>query len=110
MNNKDILEKANVAMANGNFEEFLLYCSEDTIWNFVGDEILRGKEEVRKYIARTYLEPPKFNVKKMIAEDDFVVAVGEISLKENGTERNYSYCDVWRFHDGKMAELKAFVV
>jgi uncharacterized protein len=23
---------------------------------------------------------------------------------------HYSYCDVWRFRDGKMVELKAFVI
>jgi ketosteroid isomerase-like protein len=29
---------------------------------------------------------------------------------EDGKMVDYSYCDVWRFRDGKMAELKAFVI
>jgi ketosteroid isomerase-like protein len=47
----------------------------------------------------------------MIAEGDFVIALGEITLKdEQGKAVQHSYCDVWRFHGGKMAELQAFVV
>jgi ketosteroid isomerase-like protein len=58
-----------------------------------------------------YLEPPKFDVENLIAEGDFVSAIGKIRMKdEGGKVTDYSYCDVWRFRDGKMAELKAFVI
>lgn len=111
MNNKAILEKANAAITEGNNEGFLLFCTDDTEWTFVGDRTLRGKEAVRQYMATTYAEPPKFMVEHLIAEGDFVTAVGKISLKnEDGKTVNYAYCDVWRFRDGKMAELKAFVI
>lgn len=111
MNNKAILEKANAAIAEGDNEGFLSHCTEDTEWVFVGERILKGKEAVRQYMATTYSEPPKFMVENLIAEGDFVTAIGKISLKdENGVITNYSYCDVWRFSDGKMAELKAFVI
>lgn len=110
MDNKSILKKANFAMINGDYEEFLSYCTDDTIWNFIGDKILQGKESVRNYMAKTYLEPPRFDVENLIAEDDFVTAVGKITLRENGKDTNYIYCDVWRFRDGKLAELKAFVI
>src|SRR5690606_25362119 len=110
-NNKTILEKANVAIAKGDNEGFLSYCTEDTKWVFVGDITLQGKEAVRQYMAKTYLEPPKVVVENLIAENDFVTAIGKISLKdENEETANYLYCDVWRFRDGKMAELKAFVI
>jgi len=37
--------------------------------------------------------------------------MGEISLKnEAGTAARHAYCDVWRFRDGLMAELQAFVI
>jgi ketosteroid isomerase-like protein len=59
----------------------------------------------------TYREPPKFRVDRMIAETDFVAALGEILLKDDhGTEVRHAYCDVWRFRDGKLAGLRAFVV
>jgi uncharacterized protein (TIGR02246 family) len=111
LNNKEILEKANAAVSLGDNEGFLNYCTEDTIWTFVGDQTLKGKEAVRKYMATAYIEPPKFNVEELIAGGEFVTAVGTISMKnEQGQMVDYSYCDVWRFRDGKMAELKAFVI
>ncbi len=110
-NNKATLEAANAANAAGNYERFLSFCTDDTKWTFVGDKTLNGKEAVRQYMAETYIEPPKFTVANLIAEGDFVTAVGDITLKEaDGKANHYSYCDVWRFHGGKMVELKAFVI
>ncbi|TRW23807.1 nuclear transport factor 2 family protein [Flavobacterium zepuense] len=111
LDNKTILEKANAAVTQGNNEEFLSYCNDDTTWIFVGDQTLKGKEAVRQYMVKAYIEPPKFMVENLIAEGDFVTAIGKISMKdESGNTVDYSYCDVWRFKDGKMAELKAFVI
>jgi ketosteroid isomerase-like protein len=110
-NNKAILEKANAAIMVGNHEGFLSHCTEDTEWVFVGDRILQGKEAVRQWMATAYLEPPKFTVENLIAEGDFVTAIGRITMKdEHGVAINYLYCDVWRFRDGKIAALKAFVI
>ncbi|HSU50861.1 MAG TPA: nuclear transport factor 2 family protein [Segetibacter sp.] len=110
-NNKAVLEKANAAIMRGDNEGYLSHCTEDTNWEFVGDRMLQGKEAVRQWMATTYVEPPKFSVENLIAEGDFVTAIGKISMKdENGETASYSYCDVWRFRDGKMAGVKAFVI
>lgn len=111
MNNKEILIAANRAVSNGNYEEFLEFCTEDTKWVFVGDSILKGKEAVRQWMVENYIEPPKFDVRHLFAENDFVTVVGIIAMtNEDGKKIPYSYCDVWRFVDGKMAELMAFVI
>lgn len=109
--NKEILEKANAAISELDFEGFLMWCTEDTVWTFEGDRTLRGKAAVRQWMMTTYKEPPKFRVSRMIAEDDFVAALGEITLKdEEGKAVEHAYCDVWRFREGKMAGLHAFVI
>lgn len=109
--NKAALEAANAAIAKGNYEGFLSFCADDTEWTFVGDRILKGKAAVRQWMATTYVEPPKFRVAHFIAEGDFVTALGDITLKdEDGRAADYSYCDVWRFRDGQMVELRAFVI
>ena len=111
VNNKSILEKANAAVTAGDNEGFLAYCTEDTVWTFVGEQSLHGKEAVREYMKKAYVEPPKFDIEEIIAEGNFVTALGKISMKnEDGKMVDYSYCDVWRFREGKMAELKAFVI
>ena len=109
--NKAILTQANAAVANGDHEGFLAHCTEDEEWTFVGDQTLRGKEAVRRYMKATYVEPPRFRVDHLIAEGDFVTALGEIDLKdESGKLVRFAYCDVWRVRDGKLAELRAFVI
>lgn len=109
--NKSILNQANAAVRKGDYESFLSYCTDDVEWTFVGERILKGKQAVREYIDKTYIEPPKFAVAHMIAEGDLVMAMGDIALKdEAGNETLYSYCDVWRIRDGKLSELSAFVV
>ena len=109
--NKTILEKANACITKGDNEGFLSYCTDDTEWDFAGDQLLRGKEAVRAWMLIEYKEPPKFQVANMIEGGDFVIALGDIASKDNnGKEVWHKYCDVWRFRNGKMAELKAFVV
>ena len=109
--NKATLMKGNAAIAAGDNEGFLVHCTEDTKWMFEGDQTLKGKMAVRRWMKTAYAEPPRFKVTQLIADSDFVVAMGEIVLKgEDGKDARHSYCDVWRFRRGKMAELRAFVV
>ena len=109
--NKAILAKGNAAIAGGDNEGFLSFCADDTEWTFVGDKTLQGKAAVRQWMATTYKEPPRFTVDRLIAEGDFVTALGDITMKdEDGKAAHYSYCDVWRFRGGKIVGLKAFVI
>ncbi|WP_076997513.1 nuclear transport factor 2 family protein [Variovorax sp. KK3] len=109
--NKQTLEKANAAITQGDFEGFLKFCTEDTKWIFVGDRTLDGKKAVREWMPTAYKEPPTFDVHRLIAEGEFVTAIGEITLKDDaGKATTHAYCDVWRFEDGKLAELHAFVI
>jgi len=111
MKNITILHTANEFIAKGDYESFLAYCTAETKWFFVGERILHGKEEVRAYMKEFYQEPPVFNVEKSIEEGDFVMVTGEIRLRnKEGKYDHFDYCDIWRFEDGKMAELKAFVI
>lgn len=109
--NKAILMEGNAAIAEGNNEGFLALCADDTEWTFVGETILKGKQAVREWMAKTYVEPPNFKVAHLIEEEDFLTAIGEITMKdENGKPAHFSYCDVWRFRGDKIVELKAFVI
>ncbi len=111
MDNKTVLETANAAVSEGDHETFLSYCTDDTKWVFVGDRTLSGKQEIRRYMAEAYKKPPQFDVESMIAEGDYVMAAGSISMVSDDDQwKVYDYCDVWRFENGKMAELKAFVI
>lgn len=109
---KDILTQANAAVVRGDHEGFLAFCTDDTEWIFLGDRTLRGKEAVRQWMAESYkAAPPRLRVHRMVGEGDFLTAIGDIVLTDdNGKQTRHAYCDVWRFHKGKLAELHAFVV
>jgi uncharacterized protein len=109
--NKAVLQEANAAISKGNIEGFLSFCAEDIEWTTVGEETIKGKEALRQWMATAYVEPPEYTLVNLIAEGDFLVALGDITLEDKeGKPRNHAYCDVWRFRDDKMVELRAFVV
>lgn len=109
--NKTILEKAHESLRQGDIASFLSFCTEDTECVFVGHQILKGKGAVKRYLEETYTETTKFKIERMKEEGDFVVQVGEISFEnKDGEVESYLASDLWRFKNGKMAELKAFVV
>lgn len=111
MSNKDILIAANQQISEGNYDGFLDYCTEDTNWNFIGEQILNGRAEVSAYMKAAYLEPPKVGVDQIIEDGDFLVAHGKIEiLNAEGHWVAYDYCDVWQLSEGKLAVLKAYVV
>lgn len=109
--NQSVLEAANRAIGSGDIEGFLAFCTDDLEWTIVGDETLKGKDAVRRWMQTAYADPPQFTVTDMIAQADWVVAMGDIAgADDQGRQAPSAYCDVWRFRDGKMAELRAFVV
>jgi ketosteroid isomerase-like protein len=107
---KATLQRANAAITAGDHEGFLACCHDDVVWTTVGEGSLRGKAAVRQWMQENYLEPPQFTVTRLIAEDDHVVALGTIEVVTDGVATTHAYCDVWRFRDGRMAELRAFVI
>jgi ketosteroid isomerase-like protein len=109
--NKEIIEKVNAAFTQGSTDGFLSYCAEDVVWTMVGDTTVKGKEAIRKWMGSMKIEPPKFTVNKVIADGDFGMAYGDMTMKDkDGKTAPYSYCDVYRFQNGKVIELTSFVI
>ena len=108
--NKAILKKANAAILTGDHEGFLAHCHEDIAWGTVGEESIQGKAAVRQWMRENYVKPPRFEVDEMVAEDDTVVAIGTIDVEVNGISVKHAYSDVWRFREGTMVALRAFVI
>lgn len=109
--NTTILQQANAAVLAGDNEGFLAFCADDIAWCTVGGKTINGKEALRAWMEAEYTQPPRFTVHHMIAENDHVVAVGDIEAAGAfGKPSTHAYCDVWRFSAGKMVELKAYVI
>ena len=110
--NKQIVEKINKAFADNDPEGFLSYCADNVVWTMVGEKTTNGKTAIREWMAQMKdMEPPKFTVDQLIAEGDSVACCGDMSMKDKeGKLGKYSYCDVYRFSNGKITELRSFVV
>ena len=108
---KEIVEKVNAAFAENNLEGFLSFCTDDVEWTMVGDKTVKGKESIRQWMASMDMEPPKFTVDHVIAEGDFVVAHGDMTMKDkDGKAVPYSYCDIYHFRGAMIVELRSFVI
>lgn len=111
--NKETVNKINDAFIAGRFEDFLSVCADDVQWTIVGDVTNQGKESIRQWMrSMPDAEPPKFSViDPVIAEGDFVVARGEMTMQDkDGKPGQYAYCDLYRFSGEKVVELTSFVV
>ena len=112
--NKEIVEKVNASFVEGSVgsvEEFLSHCADDVVWNMVGDQTTRGKQAIREWMASMKIDPPKFTIANTIADGDFVTSYGDMTMKEkDGKTVPYAFCDIYRFRDGKIAELNSFVI
>lgn len=108
--NKTAVEEINAAFAANDIETFLSFCAEDVEWTIVGERSIQGKEEIRAWMGSMDIGPPQFTVDETIAESDSVVVHGSMIMVDDGKPASYSYCDIYRFRDGKVVKLTSFVV
>ena len=111
-NRKEIVHQINKGFAENNLEKVLSFCTDDLTWTMVGDTTVRGKDPVRKWMASMSPQPPQFTIHQTIAEGDFVVTRGDMTMqeKQNGPSIAYTFCDIYRFAGDKAAELTTFVI
>ena len=110
--NVEIVNKINDAFSANDVEGFLEHCSDSVSWTMVGDRTVNGKDEVRRFMSEMEgAEPPVFGVDQMIANDDSVVCYGGMTMKDGkGQTSDWTYCDIYHFADGKVAEMSSFVI
>lgn len=109
MSNQDIFMKANQALGEGNYEEFITYCTEYIKWENVGKSTFNGKAELLRYISSAYVGIT-FTTENSIKENDTVVELGQLLIEKSGESKKSAYCDVWRFKDGKVNQVTSFVI
>lgn len=109
MDNQQIFLKANNALAEGNYEEFISYCTDDIKWENVGANTLTGKAELLRYISSAY-DGLTFTTENSVKENDLIVELGQIVFRSNGESKQRSYCDVWQFKNGLISQVRSFVI
>lgn len=110
--NREIVEKVNAAFSENKPEVFLDFCTDNVEWTIVGDQTLNGKNGIREFMrSMGEMPPPKFTVDEIIEGENSAACYGDMTMAdESGKEADYSYCDVYRFNNGKIESLRSFVV
>jgi ketosteroid isomerase-like protein len=110
--NREIVEKVNTAFSENKPEVFLNYCDENVEWTMVGDRTATGKPAIREFMSSMEgMAPPKFTVDEIIEGGNSIACYGDMTMAdENGKDTAYSYCDVYRFHDGKIKALRSYCI
>jgi len=111
-NRKEIVQQINDGFRANDLEKVLSFCTDDLVWTMVGDTTVQGKDAIRKWMASMNPQPPQFTIQSAVAEGEFVITRGDMTMREtkNGPSIPYTFCDVYRFQGDKVAELTAFVI
>ena len=108
---KDIIEKSNAGFEKNDHEIFLGNCADDVKWTMAGEEPKQGKAAIREWMkSMERFGPPKLNTTAIISEGDFAACYGDMTMKEKDEVNAYSFCDIYRFSDDKITELRSFAV
>ncbi|MDX9741628.1 MAG: nuclear transport factor 2 family protein [Gammaproteobacteria bacterium] len=107
--NRKVIDQVNDAFSRGDVAAFLDCCTEDVQWVMAGDDTIQGREAVRQWLESMEGEPPRFLIEDSIEAGDRVVVWGQMTMDEDD-EQGYAFCDIYRLRDGKVAELRSFVV
>ena len=102
----------NAAFSKGNIEAFLELCADDIGWTIVSDQTVTGKNAIREFMKDAGdTEPPVFTADEIIVQNDSAVCYGQMTMKEKeGCAGTYEYCDIYRFTDEKISELRTFMI
>ena len=109
--NSELIKKVSEAFAKGDIEFAEKYFSEDMHWNIIGEEPIKGKEQILEIYKMSQLESfPIVTIKNMIAEGNYVVteSLGK-AVTKNGKPYNQTYCDVFRFENNKLQEITTYL-
>ena len=109
MDNQLIFKRANNALAEGKYAEFINYCSDDVQWKNIGELTINGKVELLAYISSAY-KGITFITENIIKENDVIVELGQIVVEKNGISKKSSYCDIWDFKNGLISQVTSFVI
>jgi len=110
--NTEIVKKVNAAFADNKPEVFLDVCADNANWQMVGEKSYKGKAAIQEFMnSMKEMEPPKFTVDNTFGDGDFVTSYGDMTMKDkSGKATPYSFCDIYQFRDGKIIDLRSFVV
>lgn len=111
MSNKETVRKVIDAFINNDVESVLSYATEDIRMGWPGYfDLEPGKDSVRKFF-NDVPEMVSSRIGELFEEGDTVAGTGEITSREaDGSLKKSFFCDIYTFREGKIAEIRSYMV
>jgi len=108
------IQELNQAFAKADVP-FILNCMSDDIeWEMIGGNTNKGKAEIEKEMAQMKdFEITTMKIDKIITHGKLASANGTFSMKENGEEKFYGFCDIYEFNafkEVKISKMTSYVI
>jgi len=104
--NKELVQRGYDAFAAGDMETLMNLFDDEIEWVQPGESAVsgtfHGKTEVMEHMQRLAAKSPTVTVKRLIAEDDVVVAITEVTADGQSGED----ADVMTIRDGKTVRME----
>lgn len=110
-NNHKTVLTVNDLFAKHDVEGLLEHFTEDIRWEMVGDMTSEGKDGFRQVMGNQPVESARTEIYGHVAEGNRVWIEGltECRLKD-GNVFNARFVDIYSFRDGKVNEIKSYIV
>lgn len=111
--NKPIVQRVNDAFKSGIMTDFTDCCTDDVRWTIVGTKTVTGKDEILRFMqySADKILPGIIEIQDVFEEGERATCVGRMSMPQaDGSRYQGTFCDVYHFRDGKIAELQSFVI
>ncbi len=107
----EIVQKVNDAFNNNDMSAFLSYCTDDIVWNMVGNSSTKGKDAILKMMNGMPDFSPDIVIEDIFTTDEKAACTGTFNMPDkSGEKKNYSFCDVYYFAGDKIQKMDSYTV
>lgn len=111
MKNKEIVKQVMQAFLDADTEKALSYMTDDVKMGWPGFfDLAPGKDAIREFF-KNIPEMVSSETGELIEEGNKIVGTGQVTSRhENGELKNSFFCDVYELKEGKVKEIKSYMV
>ncbi|WP_152655943.1 nuclear transport factor 2 family protein [Oceanobacillus sp. CFH 90083] len=108
---RKLMEKINIAFANGDVDFIFELVADNIVLNEVGHSIAEGKAAfIKKMEPMRDYKPDVYRVHRTLIDGDTAVVEGEMQSAEDDKLVTFYFNDWYTFKDGKIINLTAYLI
>ncbi len=111
MTNENTFEQVLTAFDNNDSARLMELITDDFEWDMVGDQLVKGRENVEKMFNETEVPYKMVSTTKDIKvfNENTGVCKGVVIMEDKqGNRTEQYYCDLYEFEEGKLKRMTTF--